>query len=133
MLRIHGNQYDDTGWQQTTPSAHVQFRNRQIRKSVATDVRLLCGVSEWSQGIVVYTQYTYFELVTILRLHVPNSCVGQADKVLAVVADKEHAIRNGLKRSKMKRAEIAITCALHNKWSTLLLIVSHTDTSCEFS
>lgn len=46
MLRIQGNQFDDAGWQQTTPTADVQFHNRLIRKSVGKDVELLCGVSE---------------------------------------------------------------------------------------
>ena len=43
--------------------------------------------------------------------------VGRPDEVLAVVADKEIAIRNGIKASSLKNAKIAFTCALHSKWS----------------
>ena len=50
-------------------------------------------------------------------------CVGQADNVYAVVADKELAIRNGLSRSIMKRASIAFTCCLHAVWSKFRHIV----------
>ena len=48
---------------------------------------------------------------------VPCRSVGQVDEVLAVVADKEHAIRNGLTASSMTHAEIVLTCVLHSKWS----------------
>ena len=43
--------------------------------------------------------------------------VGQVDEVLAVVADKELAIRIGLELSSMEHANIVLHCVLHNKWS----------------